>query len=326
MKKFEHVRYGVFYGDQLTGDVISNIKQASSGDIKIHFTSDVTVKAEVVDGHYPRMKYFLIIAFTTSEQAKLITVRKEVEQHQVIFSGVKINFLLKWSYFDRLHKGLDNLSLATINRIVPVCASDFTSTSGVATLDSADHYVHKIIQLDESQEDALNTIMNCQANKAPVLVVGSFGTGKTRLLARAAYQILHEDTSNRVLICAHHQHSADTFIYKYFVNTKSVHAVRLVPLKEVYNIQPGFCEYFEGIKDFSLKHDFHKLIIVTTFSTAIKLLQHPHYVHKGYFTHILLDESAQSREPELIAPLCLADQDTKIVIAGDHKQVSDNNI
>ena len=44
-------------------------------------------------------------------------------------------------------------------------------------------------------------------------------------------------------------------------------------------------------------------------------------MEKGHFTHILLDEGAQSREPESIAPLCLADIDTKIIIVGDHKQV-----
>ncbi len=42
----------------------------------------------------------------------------------------------------------------------------------------------------------------------------------------------------------------------------------------------------------------------------------------GFFTHILLDEGAQAREPEAVAPLSLATKDTKIVIAGDPQQVS----
>ena len=41
----------------------------------------------------------------------------------------------------------------------------------------------------------------------------------------------------------------------------------------------------------------------------------------GFFTHILMDEGAQAREPEAVAPLCLATKDTKIVIAGDSSQV-----
>jgi len=39
------------------------------------------------------------------------------------------------------------------------------------------------------------------------------------------------------------------------------------------------------------------------------------------FTHILIDEGAQTREPEAVAPLGLADDNAKIVIAGDHLQV-----
>jgi superfamily I DNA and/or RNA helicase len=39
------------------------------------------------------------------------------------------------------------------------------------------------------------------------------------------------------------------------------------------------------------------------------------------FTHILIDEAAQALEPECVTPLVMADGNTKIVLAGDHKQV-----
>ena len=56
------------------------------------------------------------------------------------------------------------------------------------------------------------------------------------------------------------------------------------------------------------------LVVVTTFLTAPSL-------RGKNFTHILMDEGSQSREPEAIAPLCLADSSTKLVIAGDSHQV-----
>jgi len=34
-----------------------------------------------------------------------------------------------------------------------------------------------------------------------------------------------------------------------------------------------------------------------------------------------MDEGAQAREPEAVAPLTFADARTRIIIAGDHKQV-----
>ena len=61
-------------------------------------------------------------------------------------------------------------------------------------------------------------------------------------------------------------------------------------------------------------------VIVTTLSTSLHLQA---YVRKTgkYFTHILMDEGAQTREPESVAPLTMARSDTKIIITGDHKQV-----
>lgn len=43
--------------------------------------------------------------------------------------------------------------------------------------------------------------------------------------------------------------------------------------------------------------------------------------YSGYFSHILLDEAAQAIECEAIMPLSLANEKTRIVLAGDHMQV-----
>lgn len=43
---------------------------------------------------------------------------------------------------------------------------------------------------------------------------------------------------------------------------------------------------------------------------------------KGHFSHILLDEAAQAMECEAIMPLALANENTRIVLAGDHMQLS----
>lgn len=43
---------------------------------------------------------------------------------------------------------------------------------------------------------------------------------------------------------------------------------------------------------------------------------------RGYFTHIFLDEAAQAMECEAIMPLALANESTRIVLAGDHMQLS----
>ena len=61
-------------------------------------------------------------------------------------------------------------------------------------------------------------------------------------------------------------------------------------------------------------------VIITTLASARMLWK---FYHDGklQFTHILIDEAAQAWEPECLTPLVLADKQTKIVLAGDHKQV-----
>ena len=61
-------------------------------------------------------------------------------------------------------------------------------------------------------------------------------------------------------------------------------------------------------------------VIITTLATA-RMLWKFYQDGKLHFTHILIDEAAQALEPECLTPLVMADEKTKIVLAGDHKQV-----
>ncbi|KAG8234114.1 hypothetical protein J437_LFUL010961 [Ladona fulva] len=63
----------------------------------------------------------------------------------------------------------------------------------------------------------------------------------------------------------------------------------------------------------------HRVIVVTlSISMYLASLGLP----KGHFTHILLDEAAQAMECEAIMPLALATDSTRVVLAGDHMQLS----
>lgn len=63
----------------------------------------------------------------------------------------------------------------------------------------------------------------------------------------------------------------------------------------------------------------HRIIVVTlSASKYLSIMNLP----RGFFTHILLDEAAQAMECEAIMPLALANENTRIVLAGDHMQLS----
>ena len=61
-------------------------------------------------------------------------------------------------------------------------------------------------------------------------------------------------------------------------------------------------------------------VIITTLASA-RMLWKFYQDKRLRFTHILIDEAAQALEPECVSPLVMADGNTKIVLAGDHKQV-----
>ena len=64
----------------------------------------------------------------------------------------------------------------------------------------------------------------------------------------------------------------------------------------------------------------HQSMVAIWFVTSLGLFSKCE-VQPGYFTHILIDEAAQAREAEIAAVLSLANEHTKVIIAGDHLQV-----
>lgn len=304
------VRFG--YISCKDGDKLSYAKQASEGSFIV--LDDITfIKVEHVMARAPKETNYNAIVFglTKEEASKLVKWTSLAKTRWC--RRLQVHFELKDSYFQRLHKALDNISHEIILKIMPV-DEDFIEEnrqewhSGKPGIEA--------LKLDSYQERALHTILNCSP-KVPVLVTGPSGTGKTRLLARAVYEILKSPRST-VLICAHHQASVDTFVeflaeaidynimmcverpfYPYYSKTRDTYKHLFVPIYDL---------------PYSLENSGKRLVI-TTFGTS-------YYMRlSSTFSHILIDQGAMSREPEVITPLCNAHKLTKIIIAGDHLQV-----
>jgi len=224
-----------------------------------------------------------------------------------------VHFRLKHSYFQNLHRSLNRLSLKMIERLVP-CHPNFQQKKLPKIPKPRSHRLH----LDwEYQQFALKKMIVSDSS-IPFLVTGPFGTGKTRLLAAAAFYFI-KSHKNRVLICTSHLQSADEYIDSYFGQIPSVssNVVRLTG-KDYIGYSGKYKYLFTDGFDLDGKIKIRSCrLVVTTFLTAPQLIR----MKVKKFTHILIDEGAQTREPEAIAPLGLADDNTKIVIAGDHLQV-----
>nr|CAD7397005.1 unnamed protein product [Timema cristinae] len=178
---------------------------------------------------------------------------------------------------------------------------------------------------------AITTPVNCSL--PPILIIGPFGTGKTYTLAQAIKQLLLQPDT-RVLVCTHSNSAADLYIKDYLHPYVEAGHSEARPLRIYYHkrwvatvnhLVQKYClvDLIGGVKTFRVPtlEDVlkHRVIVVTlSISMYLSTLGLP----KGHFSHILLDEAAQAMECEAIMPLALANEDTRIVLAGDHMQLS----
>ena len=243
---------------------------------------------------------------------------------------VQVEFLLKHSYFQNLHRAVNWLPDAGVKKLLP----EVNDLEVYVKQQKCKKLQMENFALDfEYQFDALLKILSATP-KAPFIVSGPFGTGKTKLLATAALRFLQGEGCSsvarpRILLAAHHLQTADSYLDQYFGPAKrskqmrGVQLVRLVVNSSVYRYRgqyPGFVKAASREKD---KLGEYQLII-TTLLTTLQLKWHCKSMQPGFFSHILVDEAAQAREPELTAVLSLADEHTKVILGGDHLQAGVN--
>ncbi|XP_023676139.1 probable helicase with zinc finger domain isoform X1 [Paramormyrops kingsleyae] len=187
-------------------------------------------------------------------------------------------------------------------------------------------------RLNAKQKEAILAITTpLSIQLPPVLIIGPYGTGKTFTLAQAVKHILKQQES-RVLICTHSNSAADLYIKDYlhpYVEAGNSHARPLRVyfrnrwVKTVHPIVQQYCLISSTQFTFQMpeREDIIKhRVVVMTLSTSQYLCQLD--LEPGLFTHILLDEAAQAMECETIMPFALASKSTRIVLAGDHMQLS----
>jgi len=292
---------------------IAYIEQAATHvEIKV---DQITVTAKIM--HYGVRNKGIDVVYITFDSAEVFYCLKSKirEEHECD----SFHFVLKHTYFQNLHRSVDRLTAEIIKCLIP---KEFDLNDQQRELQTTSMSLPDCLSLDkEYQLPALNKLIACDSS-LPFLVTGPFGTGKTRLLVAASVKLL-EECNNRILLCTSHLRSADAYIDTYFgpLVDKNCIPHRVKPIRLVsssYTIHSKYSYLFKTVTVELGRYEIRNCrLIITTFLTAPQLIR----MKVRPFTHILIDEGAQLREPEAIAPLALADSDTKIVIAGDHLEV-----
>ena len=298
----------------LDGDQIAYCTQASGGIVLK--SQGRTCHAEILRINYRRTDNKLYVFIST----RGIRLEKQAE--------VAASFVLKVSYFDRLRSSVNHLSknFEVVKRLQPTYR-EFQAYQKV-DISSQSKLELNLDLCSADQLEALTAAVLSPAKGPPFLISGPFGSGKTRILALVSHFLFYHHQHGgctRILVCTQQHVSADTFLecYNDLAEKKdlSLRVVRVMP------------DYYHGRSDsvhYTKVHDLHhmkndllkgsKVLIITTCSTAYSMFEKQQF-SMGYFTHILIDEAAQVREPEAIGPLCFASANTKIILAGDQHQV-----
>ena len=304
----------------MDGDRIQYATQASEAVFLLHSgTREVICKATIPRINFNDIDDDLVLDLPSSA----VDVLKEKAESQIY-----AEFEVKHHYFDTLHEAVVNVPHSMILKIMP--STEALCSSPSFTLDITNTHKKSLIINEYGQLQALQLILNSSPN-VPVVVSGPFGTGKTRVLGRAAYEFAENGittkTPTRILICAHHSNTiwhttgvlSKAFQGKYYVKVVGFlnnYDFKSKPSGLVYNSVERFADDVAQGKFV----DDPVVVIIATYTTSLKVANALSLEH-FCFTHILLDEAAQVREPEAIAALSLGDENTKVVIAGDSKQV-----
>ena len=320
-RKFQPKDHYFYAYLNMNGDQIAYVSHAAQRwkGVKFTYEAEEVCSADILQENHDHTENKLYIRFSQKEFSTL---------KSSLHPNLYVKFELKHSYFDDLQKSIKNLSNDTLQRLM----LDAAVMSEHLVSDEINRLSPYSILCSSDQFEALKTITLTSSVYKPVLIIGPFGTGKTRILALASHFLLnYHSQQSRILLCTHQRVSADNFL-ETFLNLNDQlpaklplesHKVLLVrnygyrnrDLKPYYVCSDAVANH---IPKCDQQRSHISCLIVTTCLTAPHLAE---YLTDKFFTHIMIDEGAQMREPEAVAPFCMANKEVQIVIAGDPLQV-----
>ena len=318
----------VGYIHGMSHDQIQYATQASEAMFIIDREKNEDIcRAEILPANFGNVnkKFLIDLPFSSIKHLK-----RKLGITEGQFCQVSVQFEVKHSYFDTLHKAVINTPQTMINKLFPTKEDISKPLQMAIPRVNSKCFRKQVLSVDEyGQLKALEVILQNPPN-LPIIISGPFGSGKTRVLARATYEFITSGLSQkyrtRILICAHHNNTVETYVNYLGPAFDGIRAIKIIKLmrKDSYGTSNIIHRSVRGFRE-DVRNGYyvsdHVLVIITTYTTSLHVAD-AIGSYNFHFTHILLDEVAQVREPEAIGALCLGTSKTKVVIAGDSKQVS----
>ena len=330
------------------------LRQAAVG-ASLHFMDGTTLVGDILQQPTNfNFEHCLSLGFPPkSEENLLLPVGTHKEtitppQLESNYWRVDAEFILKHSYFTSLRRSLWLVPAHAVQRLVPsevmMTSGEFENPDSAVIESEEDYPVLENFALDVSYQEAAFTKVMEANSSAPFIITGPFGAGKTRLIATTALRILLHNADCFILIATHHNKTATEYIERYykplleqtFDHRENLGVVRVVnsrrdlDSKKMTSQEQSVSDkpavdstekYVKTVDELDSEDIDDYNLIITTFGVMLRLKTILKKRKCKFFTHIFVDEGAQAREPETVGAFCFAGPTTKIVIAGDHRQV-----
>ncbi|CAG8668732.1 13831_t:CDS:2 [Gigaspora margarita] len=222
----------------------------------------------------------------------------------------------------RMHQALDNPNM-NFKRLFP----DTYGINGEngENEENNEQLTEIYTTLNEYQKRAVRIIKTGEHHPLPFIIFGPPGTGKSATVVEAILQLRNDDKNNknRILACAASNAAANLLLRKLSEYLSSEEMIRIYAVSQNPNKLDldlhHYCVINNGkFQVPTLTYIEERKVVVTTCSTAG--LVYALGSTKPY-THIFVDEAGQALEPEILTALQNSAKDTKIILAGDPKQL-----
>ncbi|CAK1357377.1 putative helicase Mov10l1 [Cercospora beticola] len=211
--------------------------------------------------------------------------------------------------------------------------------------------------LNHEQMRAINTVLYEDYGRVPYLISGPPGTGKTKTVVELALQLLGQDETRHLLICAPSDSAADTLVRRLSSRLSPKELLRLNSVArsfpEVPNAVLPFCYVDDRIFAMPPFAEFMQKQVVVTTTRDAELLRRSRLTNADLFSHelgiysayhprsaspnlllhwdtLIIDEAAQATEPETLIPLLVVAppspqsnfvREPQVVLVGDQNQL-----
>ncbi|XP_039272758.2 3'-5' exoribonuclease HELZ2-like [Styela clava] len=288
-----------------------------------------TCCSSVLIGEKDDINAYEAIIISCNESEVLIDISPNCTKNLQLHEGRKLllQFQLDRSVFCLQHYAIDCLKKKT-SLICPAHENYASLNYDSTKLKCKELDDYQSAVFDYLQWQKKDGVHNLNKSYPPLIVAGPFGTGKTHTFKIILIELMKMgEKETTILLCTHSNSAADSYLEDHKFEKWRGKILRLYYHKRrigtVEESVRKYCLIKNGTFYYPSLKELRKFkLVITTFS-AVMALGIETGLEGNVFTHIFLDEASQAMEAEVIMPLTLASlENTRVVIAGDHKQVT----